>query len=189
MPDLAPLLVSCLAKGAAAGLLLYLIATLIAILPWRKQRTMLATAVLPYPRGEVWRAYFANSRLLTPDTTFETVAVGRQIEFEGRAGPKDELCRTIGGTVMANEPGRRFAMLIATCDGKPYMGGPWSMDGVTLEDDADGMATRVSLMLHVETPNLLHVLFMRQALKLTLAKMQRRLQASGPPLAGLPARA
>ncbi len=146
--------------------------------PLPRELTAYATLTLPHSREAVWHAYFAGARLLTPGITFDTAAPGTLIDYIATTGPDDlEPCR-ITATVMVSEPYRRYAALVHTLDGRPFPGGPATMDGLILEDAADGTGTIATVSLKVETPNRWYVRRLEASVVLTLSKMQRRL--AGP---------
>ncbi len=179
-------IVHWLVSGTIVGLGLYLVSLVAMVIPWRRQRTLEIAMVVPFSREHVWRAYFANQVMRTPGVSFETAQPDMLIEFDARVGAGNEHTCTMTARVMANEPRRLFALHVLTYDGAPYPGGPQSVDGVMLEDAPGGRGTRVTIFLHVETPDLMHARLMRRAILITLAKLRRRLEASGAPLVSPP---
>lgn len=146
-------------------------------MPWPRERTMHLTAVLPFPREAVWRAWAADKRVLTPGRTFDTARPGEVLEI-ARLGGADgrEACR-VRLTVMAAKPAEVLAVRHISWNGMPSPGGPNACEAILLADDPAG--TRVTLLVNLETPTLAHGRALGPALDHALLRLQRELGMAG----------
>lgn len=144
--------------------------------------TEVLTVDLPYPREDVWRALWAESRFHGWIKSVDAARAGDILDYEAVAldGRWATVTR-VEVRVLDIKPGRLFGQELLKQDGKPYLGGEGCWDARLLEDIPGG--TRLTVGLHTTRRVPLQRFLMRKALGFGVSRLRRLLVAGPPPAA------
>lgn len=158
--------------GAVVGALLFALRLAVLELPWRRVRTVYRSVTVPWPRDAVWRAWFADKRLLAGARSFEAARIGDVMDVVVIGGEeRDEACRQ-RLRVVDCRPCESFWAQHLVAFGHVERGGS---EALLLADDPAG--TKVTLVVVTATPTLQHALDIGVALDLSLARLEYDLAA------------
>lgn len=160
------------AVGAVVGALAFALRLAVLEFPWCRVRTVHRTVVLPWPREAVWRAWFADKRLLAGAPSFEAARIGDVIDVVVAGGEeRDEACRQ-RLRVIDCRPGETFWTQHLVSTGHVESGGS---EALLLADDPVG--TRVTLVVVTTTPTLQRAHDIGSDLLVSLVRLEYDLDA------------